>query len=84
MKEVVVYTTSPCPYCTRAKELLSRRGVPFREILYRYDEEEKWDELEKRSGMKSMPQIFHGERLIGGYTELAELDATDKLLSLKS
>lgn len=80
---VTVYTMNFCPYCKRAKELLGSRGIPFQEKLIPDDDEAQWDELERRSGMKTMPQIFNGDKLIGGYTELAELDRKDKLASLK-
>jgi glutaredoxin len=48
------------------------------------DDEAQWEALEKRSGMKTMPQIFVGDRLIGGYTDLADLDGKDQLSSLKN
>lgn len=82
--KIVVYTMDYCPYCLRAKDLLKRRGIDFKEILVPMDDEAQWDELEKKSGMKTMPQIFHGERLIGGYNDLAALDQKDQLASLRS
>lgn len=82
-KEVTVYTMEYCPFCVRAKDLLKRRAVPFREILVPMDDDAQWDALEKRSGMKSMPMIFNGETLVGGYNELAALDRVDQLASLK-
>lgn len=72
-----------CPYCVRAKHLLTQRAISFEEILIPEDDDAKWDALFKLSGMKTMPQIFAGERLIGGYTDLAALDKADKLESLK-
>ena len=83
MAQVKVYTMKNCPYCERAKSLLKQRGVPFVEELVPYEDEAKWDELEKRTGMKTMPQIFQGERVIGGYSDLAALDGQDQLASLK-
>jgi glutaredoxin 3 len=81
-EKVVVYTMTNCPYCLQAKQLLTRRGVPFQEILVAEDDDAKWDELFARSGMKTMPQIFNGEDLIGGYSQLATLDQKDQLKSL--
>lgn len=81
---VTVYTMNYCPYCERAKALLKQKGIAFKEILLRDDDEEAWNVLEKRSGMKTMPQIFKQEKLIGGYRELAALDAQDGLKSLQS
>ncbi|MBK9294078.1 MAG: glutaredoxin 3 [Oligoflexia bacterium] len=72
-----------CPYCKRAKALLESRGVAFTETLVDDDDDATWKALELRSGMKTMPQIFHGDKLIGGYNQLAALDGKDKLASLK-
>lgn len=81
---VTVYTMKYCPYCDSAKALLKQRGVPFEEIVLDTSDDTAWDELYKRSGMRTMPQIFAGERLIGGYSELAELDAEEGLDDLKN
>lgn len=81
---VVVYTMAFCPYCERAKALLKQRGIPYQEKLVPMDDDAQWDALYQRSGMRTMPQIFAGDRLIGGYTELAELDRQDALKSLRS
>ena len=82
--QIVVYTMTFCPYCERAKALLKQRGIPFLEKLVPMDDDAQWDALYQRSGMRTMPQIFAGDRLIGGYTELAELDRQDGLKSLQS
>jgi glutaredoxin 3 len=81
-EKVTVYTLDYCPYCERAKALLKQRGIPFEEVRVAEDDDAKWAELYKRSGMRTMPQIFSGEKLIGGYTELAEQDRKDQLKSL--
>jgi glutaredoxin 3 len=83
MAKVVVYTMDYCPYCERAKALLQRKGISFEEIRLSEEDDASWDALEKRSGMKTMPQIFADDRLIGGYTDLAALDARDGLQSLR-
>ena len=80
---VTIYTTEYCPYCTRAKELLKRRGIAFEEVRFERDDDEKREALYQRSHMKTVPQIFNGDKLVGGYTELAALDAKDQLSSLK-
>ncbi len=80
---VTIYTMEFCPYCVRAKELMKRRGVAFKEVLVPMDDEAQWQDLEKRSGMKTMPQLFNGDQLIGGFTELSALDQKDQLASLK-
>lgn len=81
---VRVYTMRNCPYCVMAKRLLSSRGVAFEEILVPLEDETQWDSLEKISGMKTMPQIFFREKLIGGYSDLSKLDQRDGLESLKT
>lgn len=80
---VQLYTMQYCPFCERAKSLLKSRGVAYQEVLVPDDDDAQWDALYKRSGMKTMPQIFSGDRLIGGFTELAALDKSDQLASLK-
>jgi glutaredoxin 3 len=66
-----------------AEGLLSKRGVPFEKIMVDYDDEPMWDKLYEMSGMKTVPQIWSGERLIGGWPELSREDAKDQLASLK-
>ncbi len=80
MKKVVVYTSPSCPYCVRAKELLKRKNVPFEEKLIGWDDEAGWEEMRKKSGgMKTVPQIYIDDKLVGGYTDLAALDSAGKL-----
>ncbi len=80
---VTVYTMDHCPYCERAKALLTQKGVPYKEVRVPMDDDAQWDALEKRSGLKTMPQIFNGEALIGGYNDLAALDRAKGLDHLK-
>lgn len=82
--KVTVYTMNYCPFCERAKALLKQKGIPFKEVLLSEDDDQAWADLEKRSGMKTMPQLFHLDQLIGGYRELAALDEKDGLQSLKA
>jgi glutaredoxin 3 len=81
--QVTVYTMEYCPFCLRAKDLLKRRGIDFKEVMVPMDDDAQWEALEKKSGMKTMPQIFHGEQLIGGFQDLSALDQKDQLASLK-
>lgn len=80
---VTVYTMKQCPYCVKAKALLTQRGVQFQEVSIDPMSDQEWDDLCAKSKMKTVPQIFHGEKLIGGYTQLADLDAQDQLKNLK-
>ncbi len=83
MKKIVVYSMQNCPYCVKAKALLTQRGVSFETIMIDDWSDEKWDELVRTSGMKTVPQVYADGKLIGGYTQLAEVDARDQLTSLK-
>ncbi len=83
MNLVKVYTMQQCPYCEAAKKLLKSRGIEFEEIRLSESDEAAWDALYELSHMKTVPQIFFGERLIGGFTELADLDKKGSLVSLK-
>jgi glutaredoxin 3 len=73
-----------CPFCERAKALLGSRGVPYTEIRVQEDDDAEWDRLEKLTGLKTMPQILHGQSVVGGFTDLAALDRKDQLASLKA
>jgi glutaredoxin 3 len=82
MRKVVMYTTASCPYCVRAKALLDSKGVQYQEIrvdLY----PEKRQEMQQRSGRRTVPQIFIEQQSMGGCDELYALQASgqlDKLL----
>ena len=75
--KVTLYTTEFCPYCVAAKRLLKQKKIPFKEIDV--SEEKDFDALAKKTGWKTVPQIFFDEKLIGGYQELTQLDAKGKL-----
>ncbi|MBX3021845.1 MAG: glutathione S-transferase N-terminal domain-containing protein [Bdellovibrionales bacterium] len=78
MPAITVYTrVAYCPFCERAKALLSHKGVEFKEISV--DGPAEMKALVERTGMRTVPQIFFDEKLIGGFTELAELDSKGEL-----
>jgi len=81
MARVEVYTASGCNYCLRAKRLLEARGISYAEIDVELDADVRADVV-RRSGRRSVPQIFIDGRAIGGYEELAALDATGGLAAL--
>lgn len=83
MKKVTVYSMLNCPYCVKAKGLLTQRGVSFETVMIDDWSDDQWDNLVKTSGMKTVPQVYVDGQLIGGYTQLAEVDAKDQLQSLK-
>ena len=82
MKKVLIYTMNFCPYCEQAKLLLSSKKIDFEEKKVDPEDLETWKKLEKKSGMKTMPQIFIEEKCIGGYTELSALDKKGDLEKL--
>lgn len=71
-KNVLIYTFETCPYCVRAKRLLSRNNIEFKEIDIT-DDEDKLNELEKKTGVGTVPQIFVDGEFIGGCDDLYEL-----------
>ncbi len=75
---ITLYTKENCPFCLRAKALLRRKGVAFEEIAVEGKEELRtW--LMEATGQLTVPQLFVGERSLGGFTDVAALDADGKL-----
>jgi glutaredoxin 3 len=82
--KVEVYTTSYCPYCTRAKSLLKSKGVAFEEIDVSGDAALREKMIEMSGGRRTVPQIFINGKIIGGYDELRALEAEGRLDPLLS
>ena len=78
MAEVIVYTTSYCPYCVQAKRLLTRKGVPYTEIDVTEDAGLR-EKMMEDSGRRTVPQIFIAGQPIGGYDELYALESSGQL-----
>jgi len=78
LAKVVIYTKPFCPYCARAENLLKTKGVAFEEIVASMDPEKR-EEMRQRSGRLTYPQIFVGETHVGGFDDLAALEAAGKL-----
>ena len=78
VNEVVLYTTRFCPYCVRAKRLLNHKNVDFEEIRIDGDREQMQIMME-RSRRHTVPQIFIGDRHVGGFDDLARLEAYGEL-----
>lgn len=78
MKKVTVYTATYCPYCTRAKNLLKSKNVPFDEVNLDNDSKKR-EELEEKTGWMTVPMIFIGEEFIGGADDLYKLESEGKL-----
>ncbi|WP_305046441.1 glutaredoxin 3 [Geoalkalibacter sp.] len=86
MKAVEIYTKSYCPYCKRAKELLRIKGVSFVEYDVT-DDPRKEQEMKQRSGRETVPEIFVDGQLVGGCSDLFDLDEKgelDELLGLSA
>ena len=82
---VTMYSTTWCGYCQRARGLLERKGVEVREIKVDEDPSQRKVMMEKSGGRRTVPQIFIGERHVGGYDDLAALERAgelDKLLTV--
>ena len=81
MADVTVYTTDPCSFCTRTKELLKARGIEYTEVNLAKDADGR-TELVARTGMMSFPQVLVGDRVIGGFREIVTADSTGELEEL--
>jgi glutaredoxin 3 len=79
MKPVKLYTTPMCPYCVRAKSLLTKKGVAFEEIDVFMDDTARQEMLSKSQGSRTVPQIFIGDTHVGGFDELYALDKAGEL-----
>jgi glutaredoxin 3 len=79
MAKIEIYTKFLCPYCTRAKALLSAKGVAFEEHDISMGGPLRAEMLERAGGRNTVPQIFIDGRHIGGSDDLASLDRAGKL-----
>jgi glutaredoxin 3 len=83
MAKVLMYCTAICPYCVRAEQLLKRKQVSEIEKVRVDLQPELRVEMMERTGRRTVPQIYIGEKHVGGFDDLAELDRSgelDKLL----
>jgi glutaredoxin 3 len=78
MARIVMYTTGYCPYCVRAKHLLQCKGVDPEEIRVDQDQEQMRIMME-RSRRHTVPQIFIDDLHVGGFDDLARLEARGEL-----
>ena len=82
MPKVIMYTTSFCPYCTMAENLLRSKGVQEIEKIRIDLEPAQRAERMGRTGRRTVPQIYMGERHVGGYDDLTQLDRKGELAAL--
>ena len=86
MAKIEVYSKEWCPYCAKAKALLRSKQLDYEEIDITSDAEGEQDMI-TRSRRRTVPQIFVDEQAVGGYDDLAQLNATgelDRLLNIES
>ena len=79
MKKIEIYTTNKCPFCFAAKDLLTKKNLPFTEVDFSGDAPGRAALKDRVNGLTSVPQIFIGEAHIGGCDDLYELENTGEL-----
>ncbi len=82
MANVLMYSTGVCPYCVMAERLLNKKGITEIEKVRIDLNPERRDEMMTRTNRRTVPQIYIGERHIGGFDDLAALDHAGKLDAL--
>ena len=80
--KVTMYSTAVCPYCVRAEALLKQRGVTAIDKIRIDQDPDERDRLIERTGRRTVPQIYIGERHVGGFDDLAALDRAGELVPL--
>ena len=81
MAAVTVYTGSFCGFCQQVTALLERRGIPYTEVSVE-DHPGLREKLLAKSGRRTLPQVYVGERYVGGADELRALDASGELSNM--
>jgi len=79
MARVKVYSTASCPFCDKAKQLLSKWSIPYEEVRIDTGQDGLREFTEATNGARTVPQIIIDGKCIGGFTELTELHMDDKL-----
>jgi glutaredoxin 3 len=74
MAKVIMYSTGVCPFCLMAERLLKQKGVADIEKIRVDLEPKRREEMMARTGRRTVPQIYVGDRHVGGYDDLAALD----------
>ncbi|KCZ57130.1 glutaredoxin 3 [Hyphomonas chukchiensis] len=79
MPKVTIYTRAFCPYCSRAVSLLKEKKVAMKEIDAGMDAAKKAEMVERSGGARTFPQIFIGDKHIGGCDDMMALERAGKL-----
>jgi glutaredoxin 3 len=82
MEKIRMYSTAVCPFCVRAERLLNSKGVTDIEKIRVDLDPRQREEMINRTGRRTVPQIYIGDRHVGGFEELAALEHAGKLDSL--
>ena len=80
-KNIIIYTSSLCEFCYRAKSLLKKKDIPFEEIDIDLDFSKRNEMIKKSGGRTSVPQIFFKDHHIGGCDDLYKLEEDNRLES---
>ncbi len=75
MTNTIIYTRQFCGFCTRAKSLLSAKGVKYHEIDVTYDPDQRAQMMSRSGGKNTLPQVFIGQTHVGGCDDLHALEA---------
>jgi len=81
MRSVTVYTSETCTLCHSVENLLNVREIPYEKVIL-LEESDEHRALEQRSGMRTLPQVFIGSLLVGGYQETLAADQAGMLADL--
>ncbi|PSJ18064.1 glutaredoxin 3 [Nitrosomonas supralitoralis] len=82
MPKVIMYTTNFCPYCKMAENLLRSKGVEEIEKIRIDLDPDQRSEMMNKTGRRTVPQIYIGDRHVGGYDDLTQLDRKGELVAL--
>ncbi len=79
MKNITIYSTTRCPYCIKAKALFDRTNLSYEEIDVTGDDEARSELIKKANGLRTVPQIFIGDKHVGGCDDIYLLDSKGEL-----
>lgn len=82
MADIVMYCTEVCPYCVRAEQLLKRKGYTAIEKIRVDLQPERGEEMIRRTGRRTVPQIYINDTHVGGFDDMAALDVAGELDAL--
>lgn len=79
MPNIEIYSTTVCPYCVRAKQLLDKKKVTYQEINLTTNPERREEMLSRANGKRTVPQIFINGHHVGGCDDLYALESSGQL-----